>query len=186
MDVSKLEGDKLANKDKELMDALKQSYDIIKEQKRFLNDKDKIIERLKSEVEKIVELNLQVKPILQENLALKEELTEKESRLEVLSTQLEQSGGMLQEISEIEGILKATSLKIQEIEGEKQELKREVGERNTESEFDRIGRRDGGEAKGAGRVDKRVAVQEQLDDRAAAEVRRYDQYAAAGEQGVEG
>lgn len=110
----------------ELGKALVESTQINKQLKSLLQDKDKIIEKMQTEMEKFVSIKKEIEPMFKESGELKKQLVAKEKEVQDLSQSLAQATKIVEQVPNIEVYVKQAAAAVKEMGEENSKLKTQV------------------------------------------------------------
>jgi predicted RNase H-like nuclease (RuvC/YqgF family) len=110
----------------EMGESLQESATTNQQLKSIIEQKDKVIDKMQTEMEKFVAIKNEVTPIFKEAKEMKKTILEKDQQIELLQTELTQATKIVTELPNIEQYVKQASEAIQTIGEENDKLKEQV------------------------------------------------------------
>lgn len=119
--VTSLESEK-----QEIGKALVESTKINSQLKKLCQDKDKIIEKMHSEMEKFASIKNEIEPLIKETGELRKQVETKDKEIEGLNQSLAQATKIVEQVPNIEMYVKQAAGAIKEMSEENMKLKEQV------------------------------------------------------------
>lgn len=116
----------LETEKQEMGKSLKESAQINQQLKGILEQKDKVIEKMQTEMEKFIAIKNEVTPIFKEAGEMKKALLERNQEVELLKEELAQATKIVNELPNIEQYVKQASDAIKTMGAENETLKVQV------------------------------------------------------------
>lgn len=106
--------------------ALLESSEINEKLKGLLDQKDKVIEKMQTEMDKFIAIKNEVTPMFRESADMKKAILEKDQQIEILKAELTQATRVVEQLPNIEVYVKKASEAIKTMGEENERLKEQV------------------------------------------------------------